>query len=37
MDNMKMGMRTFSNNVASGNEALKKYGITATNLDEAFE
>lgn len=34
---LKMAMRQFSQRVASGDEALKKYGITASNIDEAFE
>lgn len=33
---LKVGMRQFAQKVASGDEALKKYGITATNVEEAF-
>ena len=34
---LKVGMRQFAQSVANGDDALKKYGITATNVDEAFE
>lgn len=33
---LKVGMRQFSQKVAAGDEALKKYGITATNVEDAF-
>ena len=33
---LKVGMRQFSQKVAAGDEALKKYGITATNIEDAF-
>lgn len=33
---LKVGMRQFAQKVASGDEALRKYGITATNVEEAF-
>ena len=35
--NLKMGMRTFAKAVATGSDSLKKYGITATDVDSAFE
>lgn len=34
---LKMGMRKFAQEVASGSDALKKYGITATDVDTAFQ
>lgn len=37
MANLKTGMRQFSQLVASGNGVLAKYGITATDVDTAFE
>ena len=37
MANLKTGMRQFSQLVASGNAVLAKYGITATDVDTAFE
>ena len=33
---LKVGMRQFAQKVAAGDEALAKYGITATNVEEAF-
>lgn len=33
---LKVGMRQFSQKVAAGDEALAKYGITATNVEDAF-
>lgn len=33
---LKMGMRKFAQEVANGSDALKKYGITATDVDTAF-
>ena len=36
MSALKMGMRKFSQEVATGSEALAKYGITATDVDTAF-
>ena len=35
--NLKTGMRIFANAVATGSDSLKKYGITATDVDSAFE
>ena len=35
--NLKMAMRQFSSNLATGSEALSKYGITSKNIDTAFE
>jgi len=37
MSALKMGMRQFSQKVASGDAALRKYGITATDVSTAFE
>lgn len=37
MANLKTGMRQFSQLVASGNGVLAKYGVTATDVDTAFE
>lgn len=34
---LKVGMRKFSQAVATGSDSLKKYGITATDVDAAFE
>ena len=34
---LKMGMRKFAQEVAAGSDVLAKYGITATNVDQAFE
>lgn len=34
---LKVGMRKFAQEVASGSDALKKYGITATDVDTAFQ
>lgn len=34
---LKTSMRTFAKQVATGSDTLKKYGITATNVDQAFE
>ena len=36
MSALKVGMRKFAQSVANGDEVLKKYGITATNVDDAF-
>ena len=36
MSALKMGMRKFSQEVATGSGALSKYGITATDVDTAF-
>ena len=33
---LKVGMRQFSQKVAAGDEALAKYGITASNVEDAF-
>lgn len=37
MSALKVAMRKFAQSVAVGDESLKKYGITATNVDDAFE
>jgi len=37
MASLKTGMRQFSQLVASGNGVLAKYGVTATDVDTAFE
>lgn len=37
MANLKVGMRQFAQHVANGDDVLQKYGITAKNVDEAFE
>lgn len=34
---LKVGMRQFAQQVANGSETLAKYGITATDVDTAFE
>ena len=34
---LKTGMRQFSQKVAAGDAALKKYGVTATNVEDAFQ
>lgn len=34
---LKTGMRQFSQKVAEGDAALKKYGITANNVEDAFQ
>lgn len=34
---LKVGMRQFAQQVANGSDALAKYGITATDVDTAFE
>ena len=34
---LKMGMRKFSQEVATGSDSLAKYGITATDVDAAFQ
>ena len=36
MSALKMGMRKFSQEVATGSDTLSKYGITATDVDTAF-
>ena len=36
MGALKVGMRKFSQEVATGSDALHKYGITATDVDTAF-
>lgn len=36
MGAMKVAMRKFSQEVASGSDSLRKYGITATDVDTAF-
>lgn len=35
--NLKTAMRTFQGNITSNSDALKKYGITAKEMDKAFE
>ena len=37
LSSLKTGMRQFSQQVATGSAALQKYGITATDVDTAFE
>ena len=37
MGALKMGMRKFAQEVASGSSVLQKYGITATDVDTAFQ
>ena len=37
MSALKMGMRKFSQEVATGSDTLSKYGITATDVDTAFQ
>lgn len=37
MGALKMGMRKFSQEVATGSDTLTKYGITATDVDTAFQ
>ena len=37
MSALKMGMRQFAQQVANGSDSLAKYGITATDVDTAFQ
>lgn len=37
MSALKVGMRQFAQQVANGSDALAKYGITATDVDTAFQ